>query len=42
MELAPEYNFLKYNPNFNQSLNKDKYSYISLKKKKTLKNLIKK
>lgn len=32
-----EYNFLKYNPNFSESFNKDKNSYISLKRRKTLK-----
>jgi hypothetical protein len=31
-----EYNFLKYNPNYNENLNFDKFSYISLKKRKTL------
>lgn len=32
-----EYNFLKYNPNFSESFNKDKNTYISLKRRKTLK-----
>ena len=31
-----EYNFLKYNPNFNEKMHPDKFSYISLKKRKTL------
>jgi hypothetical protein len=32
-----EYNFLKYNPNYSKTFNKDKHSYISVKRRKTLK-----